>query len=94
MSKKIAQRLLQARTKSGLSLRALALKVGSSKTQLQRVEMGLSQPSERLLRALCKEFDLDFDALWQSLGRVPEDVTKFIVKNPKVLKLIRKELER
>lgn len=90
---KMAARLRAKRRKSGLSLRDLAAKVGVTKTHLSFVETGHRGPSEKLLRALCKELELEFDALVRLRGHIPDDVERYIVRTPGVLEKLRKDME-
>lgn len=89
---KVAARLRSAREKAGLSLRAMAERLGISPTHLSRVENGYNVPSETVLKDLCKLTGADFDSLMRCRGRVPTDVLKYIVRTPGVLERLRKEM--
>jgi hypothetical protein len=49
--------------------------------------------SEKLLRLICKEIELEFDELALATGKIPEDILRYIAKNPAVLKRLRREME-
>lgn len=82
----------KARKKIGISGRELARRLGVSNTHLNLIELGENLPSEKLLKELCKELELDFDEVCQQLGKIPLDVQRYISRNPKVLKKLRKEM--
>jgi transcriptional regulator with XRE-family HTH domain len=49
--------LRQAREKRGMTLGALALKVGSDVGNLSRIERGVQIPNAQLAERICAEFD-------------------------------------
>jgi transcriptional regulator with XRE-family HTH domain/mannose-6-phosphate isomerase-like protein (cupin superfamily) len=59
----IGDRLRAARTRHGLSLRALADRLGVSPSLISQVERGLAKPSVNTLYAMANELDVSLDAL-------------------------------
>jgi transcriptional regulator with XRE-family HTH domain len=91
---KISRKLRRIREASGLSLRELARRIQISPTYLSKVETGICLPSEKLLRAICKETDADskLDMLLVLTGTIPEDVVQYLVGHPDVLERLRREM--
>lgn len=58
------QRLRDARSAAGVSLRELARRIGVSASQLSQIENGRSSPSVSTLYALVSELDISLDALF------------------------------
>lgn len=58
------QRLRDARSDAGVSLRELARRIGVSASQLSQIENGRSSPSVSTLYALVSELDISLDALF------------------------------
>ena len=90
--KKLGAKLRASRQKSKTSIRALADQVSISKSHLFLVEQGERSPSDELLTALCTELGIDFDEAALMRGRVPSDVTRFLAKQPKLIRKIRREM--
>jgi transcriptional regulator with XRE-family HTH domain len=90
--KKLGARIKASRLKSKTSIRALADRVNISKSHLFLVEQGERSPSDELLVSLCAQLGLDFDAVAQLRGKLPVDVERFLVRQPKLLRRIRKEM--
>jgi len=59
----IGDRLRTARTERGLSLRALADRLGVSPSLISQVERGLARPSVNTLYAMARELDVSLDEL-------------------------------
>lgn len=59
----IGDRLRAARTERGLSLRALAERLGVSPSLISQVERGLARPSVNTLYAMARELDVSLDEL-------------------------------
>jgi transcriptional regulator with XRE-family HTH domain len=59
----IGDRLRVARTERGLSLRALADRLGVSPSLISQVERGLARPSVNTLYAMARELDVSLDEL-------------------------------
>lgn len=74
--------LRQCRKELGLSLRALAQRVGVDVAYLSRVESDQVSPSSRLLRKLANALDRSEDPLLLLSGRVPERMREMISRQP------------
>ncbi|MBM7607244.1 transcriptional regulator with XRE-family HTH domain [Lysinibacillus composti] len=59
----LGEKIMTARKIKGLSLRELGNKIGMSHSQLSRVERGLNNPSNSLLKKIADELDLDMEEL-------------------------------
>jgi len=55
--------LRQAREKRGMTLNALAKKVGSDVGNLSRIERGVQTPNVQLAERICREFNGDVSEL-------------------------------
>ena len=85
-----------SRGEAGYGQRAFADLVGISPAYLSRLENGRIDciPSEKALKLIAKKLSLDADELLCLAGRIPSDIEKYIVRNPRVLKRLRREVER
>jgi hypothetical protein len=90
--KKLGAKIRAYRTKSKVSIRALADRVNISKSHLFLVEQGERSPSDELLLSLCKELGLDFDETMMMRGKLSGDVERFLVKKPSLIRKIRREM--
>ncbi len=82
--------LRQARRDKKISQRALADKLGVSFTYLSKIENDvMPPPSEDLLIKLAKELEIEADKLILEGNKVPTDIQKTIMNNPKVPKFLR-----
>jgi transcriptional regulator with XRE-family HTH domain len=90
--KTIGEIIAEARKQSGLSLRAVASRIPISSTYLFEIEKGKRTPSERVIKALSEqsELDLDFDYLMAHSGHLGEEAEKYLERNPAFGKVIRK----
>ncbi len=85
-----------ARGRAGFGLRELADKLGISPAYLSRVETESVEcvPSESLILAIASTLNQPADELQRLAGRVPTDIKEHILSNPKVLRRLRKEVEK
>lgn len=90
--KKLGTKIRARRLKAKVSIRALAERVKISKSHLFLVEIGDRNPSDELLAALCAELGIDLDEAQMLRGTVPSDVTRFLAKQPKLVRKIRREM--
>lgn len=71
--------LREAREKRGMTLNALAKKVGSDVGNLSRIERGVQVPNSVLAERICKEFDGDVNELQliypERYAEAPEPIT-------------------
>ncbi len=74
--------LRQRRQEVGLSLRALAQRLGIDPAYLSRVEKGRVPPSEQLLRGLSAALEWNVDELFLLAGRLPESLQHFVALEP------------
>ncbi len=74
--------LRRHRETDGVSLRALAQRLGIDPSYLSRVEKGAVPPSEQLLRGLSVTLDWNVDELFLLAGRLPESLQHFVALEP------------
>ncbi|CAN5759707.1 hypothetical protein BH20ACI4_BH20ACI4_20790 [soil metagenome] len=89
--KSLGEIIAEARKHAGLSLRAVAAKISIKFPYLADIEKDRRIPSEKVLRALSEqeELDLDFDALMSKAGRLGEEAEIYIKQHPIFGSLIR-----
>ena len=89
--KTIGQIIAEARKQSGLSLRAVAGRVPINFSYLSDIEKGKSMPSEKVIRALSEqsELNLSFDYMMAHSGRIGEEAETYLKKHPSFGKVIR-----
>lgn len=90
--KTIGEIIAEARKNSGLSLRAVSGRVPISFTYLSEIEKGKRMPSEKVIKALSEqsELNLDFDYMMAHSGRIGEEAEVYLEKHPAFGKVIRK----
>lgn len=87
-----ASKIKERRLRKDIGLRELARKLDVSASYIFVLESGSCRPSVDIIVKLGRLLSIDADELMISIGRVPPDVLDYIVKNPKVLKKLRKEM--
>ena len=86
----LATTIRKARARSDLSLRRVAELASCSPSHLSRIETGQLMPSRRLLLRLSAVLDIGYDVLLISMGRIPEDLEKWLTTNPCALSDVRR----
>jgi transcriptional regulator with XRE-family HTH domain len=87
---KLNRLIRTARKKRELTLTELAKRVGVSLSYLSRVESGHHKVlSEKLLSRLATELALTEDDVFASAGRIPNDVHRYLIDNPKAIAKVR-----
>jgi transcriptional regulator with XRE-family HTH domain len=87
----LGQRLRQIRIEGGLSIKALARKIKVNHAYLSRIECGLVQPSEQVLRKISKALKHDEAELMILADRIPPKWRSAIRKTPKEAALLIRE---
>ena len=82
MSKKIGEMIRSLRKEKGISLRELAKKVGVSYVNLSYIENGRVETSKKVLRAISKSLNYDFDKLLSLTDKIDDDLTGIINNKP------------
>ena len=85
MAKKIGELIREARKEKGISLRALAGKVGVSFVNISYIENGRIETSKNVLRKISIALDYDLDKLLASVNEVNDDIKNIINKRPVVV---------
>lgn len=90
--KTIGEIIAEARNRSGLSLRAVASRVPISSTYLYEIEKGKRTPSEKVIKALSEqsELNLDFDYLMAHSGRIGDEAETYLKNQPIFGRIIRR----
>lgn len=78
----IGERVRDARTSAGLTLRELGLRAGVSHTYLGDIEKGHRAPSARTAAHIAVVLGLDVDVLLASMGKVSGAVSAFLMADP------------
>ena len=78
----VGARIRQRRTELGLSQGRLAAAAGIGAPHLSKIERGLEQPSEAVLRGVATELDLDADELVLRAGLVPRWMVEALAADP------------
>lgn len=88
--------LRERRIEAGFGLREFAELIEISASYLSRVETGAieSAPSEEVIVRMAEELACESDELLLLAGRVPADVQRYIVDDPRVLKNLRRRMAR
>ena len=81
-----------ARKGAGMSLRDLAAKLEVHFTYLADIEKNNRKPSEKVLRGLSEqtELDLNFDELMAKAGRLGSEAEQYLTEHPKFGSLVRR----
>ena len=89
--KTIGEIIAEARKQSGLSLRAVAGRIPINFSYLAEIEKGKSMPSEKVIKALSEqdELQLDFDYLMAHSSRFGEEAENYLKKRPMFGKVVR-----
>lgn len=89
--KTIGKIIADARKKSGLSLRVVADRIGINFSYLAEIEKDRNNPSERVLKALSEqqELNLDFDELMAHGCKFGEESEIYLKNHPSVGKVVR-----
>lgn len=92
----LGKTLRDQRVHKEFGLRELADRIGCSVAYLSRVETGSIEcvPSEEILHKLARTLSLESDELMRLAGRLPQQIENYILKNPGVLKRLRREMSR
>lgn len=76
-------RLRDLRKKSGESIKSLAKDLDVNYTYLSQMENNKKIPSEELIDKIAKRFNHDSEELKIIAGKIPEDIKKILMDNPK-----------
>jgi len=87
-----ASKIKEGRLRKDIGLRELARKLAVSPSYVFVLESGNCRPSDDIVVKLGKLLSIEVDELMILVGKVPPDVSEYIIKNPKVLKKLRKEM--
>lgn len=71
----IHERLKQLRDELGLTTRAFAAAINMSGGAITNMEKGTRSITERTIRDICREYNVNFDWLVHGIGSMFEDVT-------------------
>lgn len=96
MAETLGQRIRRLREAQELGLREAARKLDISPAYLSRIETDEEKtaPAEELLRAIARLLDDDAEFLLHLAGRVPEDVSEMLKRDPGLPQFLRTAHER
>ncbi|MBC9786439.1 helix-turn-helix transcriptional regulator [Heliobacterium chlorum] len=80
--------LRDLRLKKGITLAQLSDNVGVSINFLSELERGLKPPSDKLIEALSKFYQVESSEIYNRLGKIPESATDELEKNPQLNKML------
>jgi transcriptional regulator with XRE-family HTH domain len=91
LAETLGQRIRGKREKADIGLREAAKKLKISPAYLSRIETDEEKvvPAEELLGAIARLLDDDVDALMHLAGRVPEDVSRMLKRDPRLPQFLR-----
>lgn len=85
----VGHTIREARYRSGYSLRELARLIEIAPAYLSDIERNLRTPTERVLWAIAKRIDVDFDLLMRQAGRIPETVRQYVLREELAGRILR-----
>lgn len=99
----INTRIAMLRKKLDLSMEKFGNIIGVTKSSINNIEKGVNNPSERTIKLICKEFDVNYDWLVNGNGSMfvelsrEEEITKYVaelVKDDDEMKEFQRKLIR
>jgi transcriptional regulator with XRE-family HTH domain len=85
-------RIRDARRERGLSLRALAERIGVNFTYLSKIEAGeMDPPSEEKILAIARELEVESDELFILAQKMPDELTRAALQThvPQILRMVK-----
>ena len=80
----IGQRIYAARKELGLSMKKFADRIGVSDASVNNLEKGINNPSERTLKLICSEFNVNYAWLTEGQGEmfieIPDNILDRLIK--------------
>ena len=73
------ERLKEARISLGLSQEAFGTRLGVTKTAISSLESGRRNITEQMLKAICREYDVNYDWLKNGEGEMFDNLPETIV---------------
>lgn len=68
-----SQRIKEVREKLGLSQKEFAERIDMKRNSIAQIETGIRNPSDRTLKAICKEFGINYSWLKDGIGEMESD---------------------
>jgi len=90
---KLHKLIKRTREERSFTQTELARRTKISLGYLSRVESGQLVPGEDLLGRLASALSLPMDQVLTSAGRLPKDVQKFLIANPRAVARVRSMME-
>lgn len=79
------ERVKQARKSLGLTLEQFGEKVGVTKQTVSRIENGINNLTEQMIKSICREFGVDYIWLTTGEGEMFVDSDDFIEKIDRIM---------
>lgn len=80
----IGQRIYAVRKELGLSMKKFADRIGVSDASVNNLEKGINNPSERTLKLICSEFNVNYAWLTEGQGEmfieIPDNILDRLIK--------------
>ena len=73
------ERIKVIRKELGLTLEKFGEKLGVTKTTISRIEKGVNNLTDQMAKAICREYNVDYDYLMYGEGDMFTDLPKTIV---------------
>ena len=89
-SRSLGDMIREARTRRGITLRALAEKFAKSASYISDIENDRRTPAEPFLRDICNVLSLDFDDAMALAGRIGDGAERELRRTPELGLLFRK----
>ena len=91
---KFGHKLRDLRKRSGKSIKSLAKDLEVNYTYLSQMENNKKVPSEELIDKIAKRFNHDPEELKIIAGKIPEDIKKILMENPKeAVEILRRKFD-
>lgn len=80
---KFGDKIRNLRKRSGESIKSLAKDLEVNYTYLSHLENNKKVPSEEFIEKIAKKFNHDAEELKMLAGKIPDDIKKILMENPK-----------
>ena len=74
-----SQRIKEIRDKLNLSQKEFAERIDMKRNSIAQIETGIRNPSDRTLKAICKEFNVNYSWLKYGVGEMESDFRSSII---------------
>lgn len=75
----VSQRIKEVRENKKLSQKEFADRIDMKRNSIAQIETGIRNPSDRTLKAICKEFGINYSWLKDGIGDMESDFSSSII---------------